>query len=282
MTEPVSTLIIIGNGFLARYCRDENPYERVVLVNRTEQGSAAGQPYGDNEISLVCDITRLAEISKIVDAAGDSACDVVFMVPPSTFDSAKVMDELRPTITLLQTIELHRLVVVSSSGVYADSAAAEIDAGSPTPVKSDRVRRLLDIENAFRSLHSGTVVLRLVGLYSERRIVGARQLRQNQAVSGDGDSWLNLIHAEDAARVIARLFCLESAPPTLLLSDGCPLRRQDYYAALAHHLGTTVQFNGEPLRRGAGYKADSSETWQVCDLSPLHADARSTLKQALG
>jgi hypothetical protein len=99
-------------------------------------------------------------------------------------------------------------------------------------------------------------------------------LQQQQPLSGSPESWLNLIHVEDAAAAVQASLRGTSPGKTWLVSDDEPVRRGDYYRFLAAAVGAPppVFDESQPSRRGAGglnkrcrsdqVKLDLSLTWQ--------------------
>jgi len=77
------------------------------------------------------------------------------------------------------------------------------------------------------------VILRPAGIYGPGRIPNIQPIRDGRAIQADPQSYLNLIHVDDLAEVIAtvaqgtlrhRLYCV---------SDGNSVRRRDYYSFIA-------------------------------------------------
>jgi nucleoside-diphosphate-sugar epimerase len=81
------------------------------------------------------------------------------------------------------------------------------------------------------------IILRLAGVYGPGRIPRSADLRAGRPIDAPADGWLNLIHVEDAARIV--LLAEERAPlPSLyVVADGQPVVRGDYYRELAQLLG---------------------------------------------
>ncbi len=61
-------------------------------------------------------------------------------------------------------------------------------------------------------------------------------IKNGEPIIGDADKWLNLIHVEDGAAIVAAAG--ERAAPGSLynVSDGVPVRRRDFYTTLAERL----------------------------------------------
>ena len=68
-----------------------------------------------------------------------------------------------------------------------------------------------------------------------------------------------------------------------VISDGCPLRRVEYYASLAAALGRPLPPFDAALARGAGTRRiDPMASWRRLALQPMHVDARRSWPDLLG
>jgi nucleoside-diphosphate-sugar epimerase len=164
--------------------------------------------------------------------------------------------------------------VASSSGIWADTVCEQVDAGTPARLDSPRTRRLAEIEGAWSAAGLDSVAVRLAGLWGPGRIVGRDTVLAGRPLPGAADAWLNLVHAEDAATALCAAGRLAEPPAVLLISDGRPLRRADYYAALATALGVAAPvFDGTtPPRGNHARRCDSRDSWQRLGVAPRHDD----------
>jgi nucleoside-diphosphate-sugar epimerase len=131
-----------------------------------------------------------------------------------------------------------RFIYISSTGVYGPGDGGWID--EETPCRPDRAggQACLAAEQALAAspLGSRSIVLRLAGLYGPGRIPRSADLLAGRPIAARPDTHLNLIHVDDAARIV--LLAEEAAAPqTYLVSDGHPVLRRDYHAELARLLG---------------------------------------------
>jgi nucleoside-diphosphate-sugar epimerase len=131
-----------------------------------------------------------------------------------------------------------RFVHVSSTGVYGQCDGAEVDETAPTEPQEESGRIVLEAERLLREKFPNAIVLRFAGIYGPGRLIGSQALHAGQPLVGDGERWLNLIHVEDGAAAV--LAAAERGQPGSVynVSDDCPVRRRDFYTALARLLGT--------------------------------------------
>jgi nucleoside-diphosphate-sugar epimerase len=130
-----------------------------------------------------------------------------------------------------------RFLHVSSTGVYGHCHGEEVDERAATEPLDESGRVVLEAEGVLRRRLSDAVVLRFAGIYGPGRLLRERALRTGEALVGDPDKWLNLIHVEDGAAAI--LAAEERGRPGEVynVSDDHPVRRREFYTHLARLLG---------------------------------------------
>jgi nucleoside-diphosphate-sugar epimerase len=134
---------------------------------------------------------------------------------------------------------VERFLYVSSTGVYGQSDGSWVDEDSPChPVREGGVA-CLHAEQALRAhpLGARSIVLRMAGIYGPGRIPRSKQLRAGQPIAAPSQGYLNLIHVDDAARVVMAAEARAPAGSMYCVADGQPVVRSDYYEELARLLG---------------------------------------------
>jgi nucleoside-diphosphate-sugar epimerase len=150
-------------------------------------------------------------------------------------------------------LRVRRLLYVSSTSVYGQDAGEWTDETSETCPQTEDGRIVLAAEEAVRNACSGTVtVLRLSGIYGPGRLLRrAESVRNGEPIAANPDGFLNLIHVDDAAQIVAHLARRASDQSSYLVTDDQPVRRREYYGLLAQLVGA-----GEPVfhfdGKGAG------------------------------
>jgi nucleoside-diphosphate-sugar epimerase len=132
-----------------------------------------------------------------------------------------------------------KLVLISTTGVYGQTDGAWIDEDSPCEPLTESGRACLAAEQVLcaHSWGSRSVILRLAGIYGPGRLPRLDSLQRGEPIAANGDSYLNLIHVDDAASIVLAAFAGAVAPALYLVSDGHPVQRSDYYAELARQIG---------------------------------------------
>ncbi len=127
-----------------------------------------------------------------------------------------------------------RLIYISSTGVYGDSAGEWVDEDTRCQPQREGGRACLAAEEALAAHRFGekSVVLRLAGIYGPGRIPRNDLLLAGDAIPAPARGYLNLIQVDDAAAVVLAAERV-SAPRVYVVSDGNPVSRREYYAELA-------------------------------------------------
>jgi nucleoside-diphosphate-sugar epimerase len=97
------------------------------------------------------------------------------------------------------------------------------------------------------------LILRLAGIYGPGRLLArSDDLRRGEPLAGLPEAWLNLIHVDDAARIIAT-FSQSTHTGRMLVADDRPVTRGEFYTSLADLLqAPPPRFDGSQTGRTAG------------------------------
>ena len=122
---------------------------------------------------------------------------------------------------------------VSTTGVY-DDLRGDVDDSTPLPEQpSERSRRYLEAEAAYRSV--GGTVLRCPAIYGPDRGLHVRVRSGQHKIPGDGTRFISRIHADDLAELLyaARLVHAE----TFVVGDLEPARHLDVVGFVCETFG---------------------------------------------
>lgn len=278
MPDPVDRLII-GAGYLGRRVarRWQSSGERVAVLTRSPKSAARWQSSGFDAFvgDVVGDLPPLPEARTVLYAVGyDRTSDA---------DKRTVyVDGVRHALERCPGSP--RVLYTSSTSVYGGTGGEVIDNNSTPDPKSDGGRICLDAEHVARERSTGPLtVLRLAGLYGpDRTLARQANLSGGTPLSGTGDEFLNLIHVDDAARLVVAM--ADRPAGTWVASDSHPVRRADYYAELAQLIAApSPSFSGEPRpgRPLTSRRIDCAITWDFAGLAPAYPDYRSGLAAAV-
>jgi nucleoside-diphosphate-sugar epimerase len=212
--------------------------EAVFAVTRSE--SRAAQFAAEGIQPLVADLVAESQLT-----APQGVRTVLFAVgfdraAGQTIHEVYVRGLRRAIEALPDAVE--RFIYISSTGVYGHLAGTLVDEDSPCEPTRDGGKACLAAEEVLRGSRFAdrAIILRLAGLYGPERIPRARDLLAGQPIDAPSSGWLNLIHVEDAARIVLLAEERAEPPRTYVVSDGQTVVRGDYYAELARLIGASA------------------------------------------
>lgn len=130
-----------------------------------------------------------------------------------------------------------RLVVVTSTAVYAQNDGEWVDEQSTTEPREFSGRTLLRSEALARTLAPEVVIVRFGGIYGPGRTRFVDSVRNGTANLGPVPEYTNRIHMRDCAGVLAHVARLEAPAPTYIGVDDEPADRRAVVEWLAARLG---------------------------------------------
>jgi nucleoside-diphosphate-sugar epimerase len=131
-----------------------------------------------------------------------------------------------------------RLIHVSTTSVYGQTDGSWVTESSPAEPISDSGRAALDLETlVINGFAHQTITIRMAGLYGPGRIIQRSAVEHGEAIGGDPNRWLNLIHISDAADVVVAALRTAKASRMYLACDNRPISRAVYYNTLAEFIG---------------------------------------------
>lgn len=141
-----------------------------------------------------------------------------------------------------------RWIYISSTGVYGSAGGEFVDEETPPQPAREGGKASLAAEQVLRGHPHGSrgIILRLAGIYGPGRIPRRDDLLAGRPIDAPAEGWLNLIHVDDAARIVLLAEQQASVPNLYCVSDGSPVQRGDYYRELARLLGAPEPKFGPP------------------------------------
>lgn len=131
-----------------------------------------------------------------------------------------------------------KFIYISSTGVYGQTDGQWVDEDSVCkPIRvGGKACLAAEQELLAHPLGSRAIILRLAGIYGPGRVPRRADLSGGGKVTVS-DGYLNLIHVDDAARIVLAAEKSAMPPRTLVVSDGGPVLRHDYYREVARQMG---------------------------------------------
>lgn len=229
-------LLIVGFGDVARRAVPLlRARFRVFALVRSDAAAAVARAAG--AIPVRGDLDHRASLRRLT---GLAHVVLHFAPPPAEGHGDARTVRLASALARGRTLP-HRLVYISTSGVYGDCAGARIDETRPVRPESDRARRRVAAERVVRALGARrgvhVAVLRVPGIYAADRLPTERIARGAPVVEATEDSYTNHIHADDLAAMLPVV--LRRARPNRVYhaTDDSELRMGDWFDLVADHFG---------------------------------------------
>ena len=231
--------LVVGCGYLgsrvAALWRAEN--ESVAVVTRSAERALRLQAGG--YVSLIADVTDPPSLVKLRQLG---PIDTALFAVGFDRASGKAMRDvyvegLRAVLDALSA-NMERIIYISTTGVYSQNDGGWIDETSVCQPQREAGRVFCEAESVLRQHAAGSraIILRLAGIYGPDRIPRRDELLSGKPIAASPEAWLNLIHVDDAARIVLAVENQVRPPRMYLVSDGHPVRRRDYYEQAARLL----------------------------------------------
>lgn len=236
--------LIIGCGYLGERVAQKwlsDGCETWALTRTQEHASRLADSGLNSLVGDVLDfgsIQRLPQVETILYAIGFDRGSKPSKRTVFVEGLRNVLEEVRQ--------KCRRLVYISSTSVYGQDNGEFVNEFSAVSPSEENGRICRDAEvvvwehfrRADQEVRTGeAVVLRLAGIYGPGRLLAReQQLRSGELLEGNPDAWLNLIHVEDAVQAVLGAEKLGQSGADYLICDDRPIRRREYYAALAAQL----------------------------------------------
>lgn len=277
--------LIFGCGYLGRRVAQRwlDSGATVCIVSRNTKRANELRDAGFE--ALVADVTQPATLTKL-----DEASTVLFAVgydrtSPYTIEQVYV-DGLRNVLESLPD-STRRFIYVSSTGVYGPSDNDWLDEASPCHPTRAGGQACLTAERILQahSLGERSVIIRMAGLYGPGRVPQSEALKSGDVTAPPLDSYLNLIHVDDAADCVVAAAARSIVPNLLIAADGHPVQRRDYYREVLRLLNLDEallqRIRIRALERGRGSKrVSNAKLLSQLKFELTYPDYRAGLAQA--
>ena len=286
-----ATRLVVGCGYLGMRVarRWIEAGDRVFGITRSPARAAVLASNGITPV--VCDVTSRA------DSPADSlSWERIRALPPVAtvfwavgFDRASGTTHREVHVDGLARLldalaDSPRVIFSSSTGVWGDEGGGIVTEHTPTNPSREAGQVLVEAESLLRGHAKGPgVALRFAGLYGPDRLPRLDELRAGRPIAADPDSWLNLIHIDDAASVVCAVAAAADPRPLYVVSDGHPVLRRDWYGHLATITGSPMPTwdPSLPRTRGADKRIDPSLLFRDLHIELAHPDSLRGIESAL-
>ncbi len=235
--------LIFGCGYLGKRVAKHWQAAGDEVFTATRHSQRADELSREGLNAIIADVTRPETLAAI-----PAAEMVLFAVGFDRSADASIHEVyaqgVSNVLAALPT-SVNRVIYVSTTGVYGTADGDWVDEQTPPDPHRDGGRASLAAEVILRQhpLGARSVVLRLAGIYGPGRVPYLDKLRGGEPIAAPSAGWLNLIHVDDAARVVVAADAWLAARPAadgphfFCVSDGSPVIRGNYYAEAARLIG---------------------------------------------
>ncbi len=256
-----SKTLFIGYGDIAQRCANilSRRGGKVVGVARTVKPMPEGAEFWQGA----------AQDSHIQSKLAQTPCDsvVITLTPggrePEDYRNA-YLDNVRSLVTLWQNGSApKRVILVSSTRVYAQNAGERVDETSPTEPDSEQGRILLETEQCLLNSQIPASVVRFSGIYGPGREHLLRRVRSG--IGSLKNRIGNRIHIEDAVGIVLHLLDIsvsENLSQHYLGSDCEPSMDRDVTQWMSREMDDGL---AESYMQKAHREALGDESGKRCD-----------------
>src|SRR5262249_38079701 len=226
--------LIVGCGYLGRRVAARWLAQGHRVFGTTRSQEKADELGGLGVDPVICDVLEPERLNLLPAASAVLYC--VGLDSTSGASMSAVYVEGLEAFRLRYPVPAERFIYVSSTSVYAQSQGEDVNEACPTEPQEPPGTTLLAAEERARSIRE-CVILRFAGIYGPGRLIRRKTVEAGEAIIGDPDKWLNLIHVEDGARAILAAEASTHPHRVYNICDDHPVRRRDFYTEMAYLLG---------------------------------------------
>lgn len=256
-------LLIFGCGYLGQRVGVKflEHGHTVSAVTRSADRAQIFQQFGIQPIvGDICEPAMLANLPSV-----DAVLFSVSFDRTSTRTKHEVVYDGLANVLEAVDGRCRQFIYTSSTSVYGQATGEWVDEESETKPDQLAGQLMLSTEELIRDRRwkdsrTHSTILRLAGIYGpDRMLTRIDSLKAGTPFAGRGDSWLNLIHVDDAAEAV-RLCATKSTTSdsprveTCNIVDDQPITRGDFYSRLAKLVNAPAPIfdQSRPSERGSG------------------------------
>lgn len=227
----MNNLLIVGCGDIARRTIPllKSHYRIHALIrNNVQRDMLRAQ----GVTPILGDLDDRASLSRLAGLA-----DVVLHLAPPPNTGVKDTRTSHLLSALSQDRLPKRLIYISTSGVYGDCGGEYVNETHRLNPQSARAKLRVSAENQIRAWarrnQVSASILRVSGIYAADRLPLERLRSGTPTIAAAEDSYTNLIHADDLARIIVAALNRGKPNRVYHASDDSEMKMGDYFDAVA-------------------------------------------------
>jgi len=268
--------LILGCGYLGRRVAQAWLAGGQEVLALTRSAERAGELEASGIRPIVGDVTSSLDLSDCEDID-----TVLFAVGFDRTAGKAIRDVyvegLRRTLDQLPMLP-RQFIYISSTGVFAQNEGQSVDEQSQCEPVREGGKACLGAEELLRQHTIGqrAIILRLAGIYGPDRLPKLQDVLAGKPIAAAANGYLNLIHVDDAVQIVLAAEAQLPPPELLLVSDGHPVPRGDFYRELARVTNSPEpRFDDPPAGSSTAFRASTDKR---IDSTLLRARLRFTYR----
>ena len=163
---------------------------------------------------------------------------------------------------------VRRLIMISSTRVYAESAGGRVDEAGELSAQDERAQAIIDAEGQLLGSDQPVTIVRFAGIYGDPAGRLISRVARGQISAAQPVRYTNRIHRDDCAGFLAHLFTLsmDNQPLSAVYNgvDDEPAAAHDVQAWLALEMGVE-------LSASSGHLQEAATVGKQCSNALLHS-----------
>lgn len=252
--------LIFGCGYLGRRVAQawlEGGHEVLALTRSAERAETLA---ASGIRPIVGDVTGSLDLNDC-----DDVDTVLFAIGFDRTAGKRIRDVyvegLRRTLDQLPMLP-QRFIYISSTGVFAQNDGQWVNEQSACEPVREGGKACLAAEGLLRQHAIGerAIILRLAGIYGPDRLPKLQDIIAGKPISASANGYLNLIHVDDAVQIVLAAEQQLAPPELLVVSDGHPILRGEFYSELARASGSPPPlFDEAPADSSIAFRASTDK-----------------------
>ena len=233
-------ILVVGAGYtgsrIAAHFKSQK--QKVTVVTKTGRRSAEFEGNGIHHVTA--DLTRPETLELIPPAHFIVICPAPDEGTEENYREIYIEGIRNFLESLKKNPKPFFILYISSTSVWRPRAGEWVDETIPPDPETEKGRILVQAEKNILDSGFPSAVFRLSGIYGPGRN-RLKNLESGKAI-GEENSYMNMIHVEDIARVVPVLFKKGELGQVYTGVDDRPVLRSDFYKELAELTGRKVDF----------------------------------------
>jgi nucleoside-diphosphate-sugar epimerase len=228
----LKSVAIIGCGWLGHALAKQLLIEQY-LVTVTVQSEEKKQKLCEENINAEQLSLPVLDPKSLVLSVFTHDTLIISITPQLRQGRSDYPEKVAQLVEMAELGNVKKIVLLSTTAIY-NGLSGLVDEQSVLDMNADKVAIINTAEQTVRSFSGTSVILRLAGLVGPERHPG--RFLQGKKVLAEPQSFINLIHQDDAVGVLMEIIANEDISGTYNAVSATETSKQHYYHAAANAL----------------------------------------------